>query len=846
VSLISRVDLLTLLQDTPRDIQADLGGLLGFELKTQTTEHIISFSGVTSQGVIISQQQTQEQPEYNLALWYVKHYQGREPVALEETPVQPPTTRERQLQPKTTALYSVAQLQVIWDGSLQHRLLWRGVDHSAAAKTLAQAKPIATLPRKKQQTNNQETLLFLDRSQHLTPIWQDQLDLAISLQKLLGYEQCRVLLMINGISGPMRQLWRSRAADWTLDQLPDAARLLFISDLGRYSNDSAEQPRWQDWLTRLKNLGHPVVVLTPLAQPDHRFSFQQHSLDSKASQFNKLQVAMCGSLQASLTRIRQLRQQVAGGCLEDELRLWGHPQRSQQPTGLDWRLDLQYLYHWHKLAQLNTDQRSRYQQLHDSWRASFPMETQGYEQMMDGALNPEYKQTDACLFAPMLDANQSNPGQHTIEHRCLVSQQALLAAVEQYAGGQPQYQRLYQATQTACQYSGNLSTETTDLNPTAQTLHIQQTGNSLQCSRYPQRSLLTTDHFIFDVNHDVYLKENACVSAESVHLRTRQADVELTTIIRPNWAQRFWQQHNAIYAAHCDNALFCLQSASHQYTNAQWQCLHNPWSWASDAGIDNDGLWADLTVDKAVYRLRWIVSGNFLMGSPQTEKDRNDDEQQHSVTLALGFWLGETSCTQAFWQAVMGSNPSHHQADPQLPVENISWHDCQQFLSRLLDRHPDFIARLPSEAQWEYASRAGTVSAYWWGDEFESDYANNGRATQPELSYPANAFGLKSISGNILEWCADLYGNYQANEETDPFGRQRGRNRVLRGGSWRSNGRNLRSARRNAFVPDGRRHDFGFRLAGGLDPQAGAQTGTANRGPWSDLGVAELGKHKTR
>ena len=589
MSLISRVDLLTVLQDTPLALQADLGDLLCFELREQTTEYTIRFSGEVSQPDTISQLHSQAQPDYNLAFWYVKHYQGREVDEKEEIPAQSVTKRQRQAQPKATALYSTAQQQVLWDRSLQHRLLWRGVDHLAAVKTLAQAKPIATLPKKKQQTNNQETLLFLDRSHHLTPIWQDQLDLAASLQKLLGHEQCRVLLMINGISGPIRQLWRSHAPEWSRDQLPDAARLILISDLGYHSNDSIEQQGWQDWLTRLKNLGHPLAVLTPLARPDHRFPFQQHSLDQKASQISKLKVAICGCLQARLPRIRQLRQQVAGGCLEDELRLWNHSHRLQQPTGLEWRLDPEWIYTWPKAAQLSTDELNRYQQLQDAWRASLPMETEGIEQLIDEALDPEHPQADANLLTAMLDAWENNPDQHNLEHRYLVSQQTILNALAKHIVGQPKWRRLHQAVQAVSQQSGELSTTTSDVNPATQSLSIRQIGNSLQCTRHAQRSLLASDDFIFDLNQNLYLKDNSRLSGESARLRTPQADVELSTITRPDWAQRFWQEKNVIYAAHSENALFSLRPANTQHTNAQWQCLHNPWSWASNTGIDDYG-----------------------------------------------------------------------------------------------------------------------------------------------------------------------------------------------------------------------------------------------------------------
>ncbi|MCH9699389.1 MAG: formylglycine-generating enzyme family protein, partial [Gammaproteobacteria bacterium] len=339
---------------------------------------------------------------------------------------------------------------------------------------------------------------------------------------------------------------------------------------------------------------------------------------------------------------------------------------------------------------------------------------------------------------------------------------------------------------------------------------------------------------------------------ESIHLRSAQADVNLATITKPDWAERFWLDDNGVYAAHEEQALFHLQPASGEKPEASWVCLHNPWSWARDCGIDEFGLWADLSLEQVIYRLRWIVPGTFLMGSPETEHDRRGDETQHQVSLTRGFWLGETSCTQAFWQAVMGANPSRFKDDPQLPVEQVSWEDCQQFLSSLQAKQPHFKASLPSEAQWEYACRSGTQTAFSWGNNLSTELANynanrpyaNGKKgeyrerTVPVTAFLPNPWGLYQMHGNVWEWCQDWYGDYQKKDTIDPKGPKHGRNRVLRGGSWISSGRGLRSARRFAVEPDDRISTVGFRLAGGTDPQArqaGTQPGTANRGPWSGL-----------
>jgi hypothetical protein len=124
-------------------------------------------------------------------------------------------------------------------------------------------------------------------------------------------------------------------------------------------------------------------------------------------------------------------------------------------------------------------------------------------------------------------------------------------------------------------------------------------------------------------------------------------------------------------------------------------------TWASSIGCDQYGLFADLTVKNVTQRFRRIVPGIFLMGSPEDEPERYNDETQHQVTLTQGYWLADSACTQALWQAVMGNNPSYSQDDEQNPVEQVSWNDVQGFVARLNSLAPGLEARLPTEAQWE-------------------------------------------------------------------------------------------------------------------------------------------------
>ncbi|MGZ0019426.1 formylglycine-generating enzyme family protein [Nitrosomonas sp. wSCUT-2] len=254
-----------------------------------------------------------------------------------------------------------------------------------------------------------------------------------------------------------------------------------------------------------------------------------------------------------------------------------------------------------------------------------------------------------------------------------------------------------------------------------------------------------------------------------------------------------------------------------------------PPAWAAAWGQDAFGFFADLLVHDIRQRFRWIAPGSFLMGSPENETQRYSDETQHPVTLTQGFWLADTACTQALWQAVMDDNPSHFKGDPGLPVERVSWLDVQQFIERLNALFPGLQARLPSEAQWEYACRAGTQTAFAFGDNITPEqvnydgnypYAGGSKGlfrekTVPVKSLSANPWGLYEMHGNVWEWCTDWFGDYPRQAVIDPVGPGDGEHRVVRGGSWISRARYARSAYRGRYVPDDRYSRIGFRLAPG-------------------------------
>ena len=245
-------------------------------------------------------------------------------------------------------------------------------------------------------------------------------------------------------------------------------------------------------------------------------------------------------------------------------------------------------------------------------------------------------------------------------------------------------------------------------------------------------------------------------------------------------------------------------------------------NWAFASGLDEYGRWADLKVSsengEAIQRFRWIEPGEFLMGSSTTEQDRNIDEgPQHRVYITRGYWLADTSCTQAFWKSVMGSNPSVLTNDDSRPVDSVSYDDCEHFMTRLgLLLSGNVSPILPSEAEWEYACRAGSYLRYSFGDEITANDANYRRevgSTVQVKFYSPNSWGLHEMHGNVWEWCRDGRRQFVIDDTRDPVGPQDGVGRVLRGGSWLVDGDRCRSAYRHSWHRDSRRGDIGFRLS---------------------------------
>jgi formylglycine-generating enzyme required for sulfatase activity len=274
-----------------------------------------------------------------------------------------------------------------------------------------------------------------------------------------------------------------------------------------------------------------------------------------------------------------------------------------------------------------------------------------------------------------------------------------------------------------------------------------------------------------------------------------------------------------------------------------------PPEWASGYGFDAFGPFASFTVGEAVQCLRWVPPTVFQMGSPEGEAGRGDNEAQHEVKLTEGYWMADTPLTQALWTAVMGDNRSNY-VHPQRPVEQVSWNDAQRFIEKLNTLTLGLEMRLPTEAEWECACRAGANTATYAGDleilgernapslgviawyggnsgvDFdlasgydsgvwdEVQFEHEQAGTRIVGLKAPNGFGLYDTLGNVWEWCSDWYAAYNGTA-VNPVGPTKGVHRVFRGGSWGSRARDVRAAYRNGYEPDDCYGYLGFRLCRG-------------------------------
>lgn len=741
-----------------------------------------------------------------------------------------------------------------------------GLDVERLTRQLAQAKLVQRLPRQVRQSWPAKLHLILDFSDRLTPYWDDWHWLARSLGNLLK-DRLKVSVLYRSDAAILHAWSAAGGAQTHAWPRPNSGEILLIaSDLGMLDNIRPyARHNWQRRLRTFSRQGLSCLVAAPLAHS------QLVAESANLARLIRL------SQDSSLRPLAKLSPLHRANALDDSHQAYR--------LLLSWlamatRIEPALLRALRHCLPIESDNAGLEGAIWLDTRLNTAPGACAIGEAAAAKWQKKFEGLDSTLQQQLLDClrryHAGLPQMIHHEETLLWSSRvhAELAATEfdQAQNARRFFHKLTQSLQT--DDSGQYHPAERHLLLNIADHHLQHAAASLSGEDYLNRlSVAVSRSRPFDtqplpavLDWTAWMQSQPEIPTQSVNLLQRfdgslkieQSDIE----IEPGWQRLLtlkldrpvllWSVHPAGHPVHyrpwywlqqplLDDPLLQSLATPLTHENAKELWLHtgrrqtrlNPFvapAWAKEWGVDCFGLYADLSFRSVTQRFRWIEPGTFLMGSPASEPERYDDEVQHSVTLTKGFWLADTACTQQFWQAVMDENPSHFQDDVNKPVENVSWHEIQGFIEKVNSAMPELQLRLPSEAEWEYACRAGTETPFSFGDNITSKQVNydgtvpyvNGekseyrQTTVAVKSLPANAWGLYEMHGNVWEWCRDGWRKDLGSEAvTDPLfdPPDQDVDRVLRGGGWGHDGRIVRSAIRGRYQPGSRLNYFGFRLA---------------------------------
>lgn len=742
-------------------------------------------------------------------------------------------------------------------------------DVAALLRAWGRGEVVRRIPRMFRPSWSRRASIWVDRREPLVPFWSDQADVCGRLRRVYGRGDLDVRLLDGGGVALLRRF------------RPDpAVPLLVLGDLGMYGSP-LERAAWLAMGRRMQAVRAPATALVPAprarwdravagawnavpwergrVRPGEAARQEPSFREERAVRLLRL-AAPAVLVQAGLLReIRALLPPWQADA-STEADAWSHPDvRAADATGMMLHPDAMDRLRKEFALKVGAGMKAQVSAAIRRWHGGLPQELLRAETLVWQALAPEIdapgELADAQAFADRLAetlrAEDTDPetremvrrygrklvaGMPAAAYRNVPSLETVWAVSFEGVAGV----RVPAGLDPADLYASLTPVEVDEPRPWA----VRQVGRGLVLSPAPDRAwpshetgpgspvasiLLARPHVL--VKH----------AQDEAHVQL-VAERELRIPLRPG-----------------ESVELCTDASK---AVIRWR-PREPWAVAE--GRDRFGLWADVEVKGVVQRFRWIPPGSFRMGSPKGEAGRyNDEGPQHRVTWAQGRWLADTPVTQALWQAVMGENPSRFRS-PDRPVEQVSWEDCQQFVARINDMVPGLEARLPGEAEWEYACRAGTATATWLGDleilgannaplldaiawyggncgvDYELKNGINTKSwrekqhlhttggTHPVRRKEPNPLGLHDMLGNVHEWCLDAWGGYSKADviDPDPVPGDAGSNRVFRGGSWGSNARYVRSAYRYALAPGLRDDYLGFRLARGQEPSGQTEPATA-------------------
>ena len=654
--------------------------------------------------------------------------------------------------------------------ALQQGTFGSKVDVARLVGKVARGELVSRLPREPLRRWGSRLQLVIDRSQHLTPFYDDQRDFRSQMERIYGEENVDVAYFDESRN---RLVARARSHSDGSYVFPSAGTyIIVLSDFGCLLNDPAGSVQfWRGWLRKIVDQKSAAIAVVPCdphriersirsavkvvswQAPTNYTRFRHQATRDQCVEF--MLAALCCTAVVEPGLLRAIRWEVFGfadASLESDFWMNGNL-RSRHLSGamLDSVSADEFSKAFSKLAPAQKELALR---VIRDWRHGLSDEVWIGEiwRLTEEArkLVPEADVEIATERAVVLTSQMTTTARPGVDERAWLAR--VLDSVPQHVLAENRMIR--------------------DLHRLAHPEMLDQ--------------LLAGSH----------PSEVAGGESETVHLRQVGSRFDLE---RANSSSA-----SAIASLHTTNGWVT-------FTPQPFWKSGQPPEWASAWDHDKFGKWVEFQIPgdagPITQRMRWISRGKFRRGE--------EENKPHMVHLSSGFWLMDTTVTQELWQAVMGTDPSHSKG-PRRPVDSVSWNDAREFITRLNEQLGDAVFSLPTEAQWEYACRAGTTTAFAFGEELTKEQARveSSEGTIDVASFARNGWGLFDMHGNVWEWCEDWHGDYQTSDsQVDPFGPAKGRYRVVRGGSWRSTAQVARSAYRNGLGPGYRGSLIGFRCA---------------------------------
>jgi formylglycine-generating enzyme required for sulfatase activity len=745
------------------------------------------------------------------------------------------------------------------------------LDVDAVARLWARGEPIHRFPKRARVVWAARCSVWIDRSRRLVPFWDDQDEVRSRLERVCGAAH----LDVRWLDASTQSRGSRERGDFLHGHRPESATpVLLLGDLGLYG---AEEDRvaWRRTGERLRRCGVPTAALLPCPrsrwgahptrgwslhawEPERTTARGQVSAEERAKRAEALLRLVSPALFVQPGLLRAVRRLLPAAEADagTEADVWNHHPDVRRPdaVGLVVRREAAIQHQRAFVREVSQERRAAVRSLLRQWHQGLPRELWRAETLLWQGLFPDESEPlgpelqDAVGFARRIDA--SVRGQRTTPQLlCDIGEYGRAALgtlpLEAYENKEvgPSLRTLWAVafrgvpgervppgTHPGLVYSALGRVDTTRWWAVRQ--RDRRISFSPATSLWPDASRSLGNPLTW-----------LCAGRPEVFVEIGQRPATQLVLGQTAWIDLEPGQEVVLTTDRCRLKL------------APWEME----DWAESAGRDARGLWADANIRGVAQRFRWIPPGRFRMGSPEAEPGRYGDEgPQHLVTWTQGRWLADTPVTQELWQAVTGKNPSYFQSADR-PVEQVSWDDCNTFVKQLAELAPKLAPRFPTEAEWEFACRAGSDTATWLGDldilgannaplldgiawyggnsgkDFElpngedagnwpdKQYAFDKAGSHPVKQKDPNPHGLFDMLGNVWEWCEDMRGEYSAAAQTDPLPNHVGRLRVNRGGSWDDHARDCRAACRYAFAPDDRDHYLGFRLARGPGPDQGAE-----------------------